>query len=188
LSSWPKADKTKIDKNLEVKFHQVFSFIEKGLSQRDKSQIGLKWPLAQATIYFHHKFDKELEEIIKSQLNIKKIEYKIAVNESQWNVEIDTKITPELEAEGYAREMSRAVQAFRKELGLKKENEIELFIFSDDELKKMLEKFKKFIMERTNSKRLEFLSTNVTTEKERFKNKIEFKIKEKRGMIAIIKK
>jgi len=84
--------------------------------------------------------------------------------------------------------MSRAVQAFRKELGLKKENKIELFIFSDGELKNMLEKWKKYILERTNSTTLELFSENVTTEKERFKNKIEFKMKDKRGTIAIIKK
>jgi isoleucyl-tRNA synthetase len=185
LSKWPKTDKKKIDKKLEEEFSLVSKIIEVGLSERDKAQIGLKWPLGKAEIVCEKKLDKQMEEIIKAQLNVKELKFS---NGKEISVKLDTKQTPELESEGYAREMSRAVQAFRKELGLKKDNVIELFIFSDDELKKILEKWKKYIMERTNSKKLEIFSGNVTTDKERFKNKIEFKMKDKRGTIAIIKK
>ncbi|VVB83045.1 Isoleucine--tRNA ligase [uncultured archaeon] len=185
LSSWPKEEKKKIDKKLEEEFEIVFKIIESGLAERDKAQIGLKWPLGKAEIVCEKKLDKQMEEIIKGQLNVKELKFS---DGKEISVKLNTKITPELESEGYAREISRAVQAFRKDLGLKKTDEIELFIFSDDESKKMFEAWKKFIMERTNSKKLEFLSSNVTTGKERFKNKIEFKIKDKRGEIAIIKK
>jgi len=118
-------------------------------------------------------------------LNQKALEFK---KEKGMKVELDTKMTTELESEGYAREMSRTVQAFRKELGLVKDDEIELAIFCDDELKKMLESMKKMLIERTNSKKLGFFDANVTTDKERFKKNIEFKIKDKRGKIAINKK
>lgn len=47
------------------------------------------------------------------------------------NVYIDTKLTPELEAEGYAREVVRRVQSLRKESGLKKRDKVELSIVSD---------------------------------------------------------
>jgi len=47
----------------------------------------------------------------------------------------------------------------------------------------MLEKQELFIRERTNSKELKI----VTTSKERFKNKQDFKIKDKRGNIVIIR-
>ncbi|MDD5012537.1 MAG: isoleucine--tRNA ligase [Candidatus Nanoarchaeia archaeon] len=184
LSSWPKADKKKIDKKLEEAFAGVMKIIETGLRERDKAQIGLKWPLASATIFSPSKTE-DIEEVIKSQLNVKKIVWK---KSDELKIELDTKLTPELEAEGYAREMSRAVQAYRKELGLKKENKIELSIFTDGELKKILDGWKNFIMERTNSVKLEFFSENVTTGKERFKNNIEFKIKDKRGLIVIVKK
>ncbi|MEK6913207.1 MAG: isoleucine--tRNA ligase [Nanoarchaeota archaeon] len=195
LSSWPKADKKKIDKKMEDEFKFAFEVIEKGLSQRDKAQIGLKWPLSKATVFLdkakaviyskEKKLSKELEEIVKTQLNIKKIEVESG---NEFSVELDTKQTPELEAEGYAREMSRQVQSFRKELGLNKNDVIELAIFCDEELKKMLEKWKKYLMERTNSKKLDIFSSNVTTDKERFKKNIEFKIKDKRGTLSIIKK
>jgi len=193
LSSWPKSDKKKIDKTLEKEFGNALMIIEKGLAQRDKAQIGLKWPLAKATLYVkEQKQYRELDEIITSQLNIKKLEIKSPVKEDDESykeyIELDTKQTPELEAEGYAREMSRQVQAFRKDLGLNKNDVIELAIFSDEELKKMLEKWKKYLMERTNAKKLDIFSSNVTTNKERFKKNIEFKIKDKRGMLSIIKK
>ncbi len=178
LSSWPKAEKKKINKKLENDFNLMLSFIEKGLAERDKMQIGLKWPLKEATI-FQDKMDKGFEELLKSQLNVKEISWKKSKNKEHL-IEIDTKITPELEAEGYAREVSRKVQEFRKKLGLKKENEIELQLVIDDEFKKILEKNFDFIKERTNSKTLV-----VTTDKERFKNNTDFKIRERQGAIGI---
>jgi isoleucyl-tRNA synthetase len=185
LTEWPKEDKKKIDKKLEEDFELAWKIIELGLAERDKTQIGLKWPLAEAVVYSEKKLPEELKSIIKSQLNVKAVELKSG---KEFRVELDTKMTPELESEGYAREMSRTVQAFRKELGLVKDDEIELAIFSDGEFRKILESQKKFIMERTNSKKLDFIDGNVTTEKERFKKNIEFKIKDKRGWIAVIKK
>jgi len=179
LSKWPKVDKKKIDKKLEEDFEIVLSHIlEKGFAERDRAKIGLKWPLAKVTI-FSKKLSKELEKIIELQLNVKKVEWK---KSEDLKVEFDTKLTPELEAEGYSREMTRYVQAFRKKLGLIKTDKIKLFIVADEELKNILEKQKDFIKDRTNSKKIEF----VTTGKERFKKIIEFKIRDKRGWIAIV--
>ncbi|MCH8945418.1 MAG: isoleucine--tRNA ligase [Nanoarchaeota archaeon] len=184
LSSWPKADKKKINKKLEKKFDIVFNIIEKGLSERDKAKIGLRWPLINVIVSGSFNLEKKFKEIIKKQLNVKKVSFKKIASEDV-EVELNTKITPELEAEGYARELSRHVQAFRKKLGLEKKDSVELFIFTDNELKKILEKQKEFIKERTNSERLE-ISESVTTDKEKFKNRTDFKIKNKRGSIRLI--
>lgn len=180
LSSWTKADAKKINEKLEEDFETILEIIEKGLAERDKVQIGLKWPLAKAEIFCDKKINEELKEIIKRQLNVKEIVLK---NKKEIKVVFDVRITPELEAEGYAREISRQVQAFRKKLGLEKKDKIELVIFTDDKFKSILEKQKESIKERTNSKKIEI----VTTNKERFKNIIDFKIKDKRGKIAINK-
>ncbi len=185
LSNWPKINNKKIDDKLEQEFQNAMKIIEMGLAERDKIQIGLKWPLAKITISTDKKLGKEILEIVSRQLNVKKAEIK---NSKEMEALFDTKMTPELEAEGYAREISRQVQAFRKELGLKKTDNIELAIFCDDELRKMLEMQKKFVADRTNSTEIELFSQNVTTDKERFKKNIEFKIKDKRGKIGIIKK
>jgi len=182
LASWPKADKKKVNKKLEGKFDIALQIIEKGLAERDKEKIGLRWPLQSADITAKFSLDKDMEEIIKNQLNVKEVFFDRVEKLDIPSVKLDKKQTPELEAEGYAREMSRKVQAFRKKLGLKKKDRIELFIITDDKFKKTLEKNKSFIQDRTNSK-----NTNiVTTDKEKFKNKINFVIKDKRGKIAII--
>ena len=194
LSSWPTADKKKIDKKLEGNFENVLLTIGKGLAERDKIGMGLKWPLAKATVHIKEiKNYEALKEIIMQQLNVKKVEFKSpASKEIELAVELDSKQTPELEAEGYAREMSRAVQDFRKKLGLQKKDNIELYLIVDEDFKKTLEKQKNLIKERTNSKKLEIVTTTKGNSpassqiKERFKNKIEFKIKDKRGDIAII--
>ncbi len=180
LSSWPKVDEKKIDEKLGLKFDIMLKVLEKGFAERDKLQIGLRWPLAKAKITSMEKFSDEFYDLIKSQLNIKKIEIKSG---DEISIEFDTKLTPELESEGYAREISRQIQAFRKELGFEKKQSIKLQICvgEDDKFKKILETEKKFIKERTNSREI-FI---VTTGKERFKKNIEFKIKDKKGVIEI---
>ena len=178
LSSWPKTEERQIDKKLDRKMANVLKIIETGLASRDKLQIGLKWPLAKAVIKDNKKVGKEFEEIIKSQLNVKEVKFK---ESNEFEVTFDATITPELEAEGYAREMSRQIQAFRKKLGLDKKELVETIIITDEKFKKILEKQKKIMKERTNSKELEI----VTTGKERFKNKVEFRIKDKKGEIGI---
>ena len=62
-------------------------------------------------------------EIIKSQLNVKEVIFDSpASKETEFGLEFDTNSTPELESEGYARELSRKIQAFRKKLGLQKKD------------------------------------------------------------------
>ena len=178
LFSWPKANEKFINKKLEKDFENAFLIIEKGLSARDKAGIGLKWPLAKVIIK-GMEIKKDLQEIVKRQLNVKKIELKKG---KELEVSFDISITPELETEGYAREMSRKVQEFRKNLGLNKKDKIDLIIITDDKFKETLKIQENLIKERTNSKKLDI----VTTIKERFKKKIDFKIKDKRGQIVII--
>ncbi len=179
LLKWPKSNEKEINNKLEKEFEEMFLVLEVGLAERDKLQIGLKWPLANAEIYCENKLNKNLEEIISRQLNVKNVKIKKG---EKIKVELDEKITSELEAEGYAREVSRKIQAFRKNLGLIQTEKIETYLIVDEKFKFILEKEKKLLKERTNSRKLEI----VTTDKERFKNKTNFKIKDKKGEIAIV--
>jgi isoleucyl-tRNA synthetase len=181
LCSWPKHDEKKIDLKLDENFAKIFLIIEKGLAERDKIQVGLKWPLAKITIHSPEKLNKDYEKIILGQLNVKKVEWKTG---KEISIKLDKKMTPALEAEGYGREISRQVQSFRKKLGLNKNDMVKTYIITDEKFKKILDSQKKLIKERTNSEELEI----VITDKEKFKNKINFEIKDKRGDIAIIQK
>ncbi|MFH1608368.1 MAG: isoleucine--tRNA ligase [archaeon] len=179
LEKWPEYNEKLIDKNLIEKVALVQEVISAGLKSRDELKIGLKWPLAKVKILGIDFDIKDFEEIILSQLNVKKIKVE---KSKKFGVTFDASMTSELEAEGYAREITRQIQAFRRKLGLQKTDKVETFIVADEGFKKILEKQKNFIKERTNSKKLEI----VTTTKERFKNKNDFRIKDKKGEIVII--
>jgi isoleucyl-tRNA synthetase len=181
LEEWPKCNSKKIDEALLKKMSLVKEIISVGLKERDEKKISLKWPLQLVSItYYKHILDEEYYEIIKQQLNVKEVEVLYGSNE-QISIEFDTKMTPELEAEGYARELSRLIQAFRKELGLEKKDKVKIQIVSGKEMVQILEGQKEFIKERTNAEELAI----VTTAKEKFKKKVSFDIKGKRGEILV---
>ena len=188
LRNWPKVDKKKIDKLLEKRMENVLKIIEMGLAERDKAGIGLRWPLSKVIVYVKGINNYNIfEKIIKSQLNVKCVDFKSPASKgTELAIGLDIKITPELEAEGYARELARQVQAFRKKLGLQKKNKIELHIFAEADFLQLLENQHNLLKERTNSKKIGFFGDDKGKIKETFKNKIEFKIKDKRGEIAII--
>jgi isoleucyl-tRNA synthetase len=148
LSSWPKADKKKINKELEADFSEVLKIVELGLAERDKLKIGLKWPLKQVIVYSDNKIPKELNEVILNQLQVKKVEFK---KSNEKKVEFDTTITKELEGEGYARNISREIQSLRKKAGMIKENKIELIITSDKKTIELIKSHENFIKNRTNA-------------------------------------
>ncbi len=156
LSNWPKLDKKKIDEKLEEQFNAAFYLIERGLAERDKIQIGLKWPLGKADILYYKKLDKKLEGIIARQLNVKKIIWKVA-REKDWKIEFDTTMTPELEAEGYAREFVRNVQAARKNEGLQKGDLIDLEISTDSYIKSVIDKHLELLKEKINVRKIKFV-------------------------------
>ncbi|MEK6859456.1 MAG: isoleucine--tRNA ligase [Nanoarchaeota archaeon] len=185
LSSWPKSDNKLIDKKLEEEFKIVLEVIEKGLYARDKAQIGLKWPLASCIINVEKKLDKELIELIKNQLNVKDAKLNLDKEDKEKNtkenkeisVELDTKMTLELEAEGYAREISRKVQAARKNAGFVKNDKIKLAVIADDKIKRFIREFKDFIKERVNAR--ELLLDIEKIKESNYKHKSEDKIKGK---------
>jgi isoleucyl-tRNA synthetase len=171
LSEWPKADGKKIDKKLENEFDCVLNILEVGLAERDKAKIGLRWPLASAEIAVPAKL-KKFEEVIKSQLNVKKIIWRKG-NENECKIVLNTKRTPELEAEGFSRELARKVQAERKNAGLKKGQLITLKIVCSGALQEMFNNNIKFLKERTNSKKIDFSDGEMQNKQNSFKIKDE---------------
>ena len=175
LCEWPSEDKKKIDEKLEREFEIMFEVIEKGLAERDKEKIGLRWPLSKAilTLPKDSKLPKEVQEIIMRQLNVKGVELKSG---SELSVGLDTKMTPELEAEGYARELARYIQDARKKAGLNKKDVIELKISTENELREIIGKNIESLKERINAKSIEFVERSG-------KESAEFEIKGKKIFI-----
>jgi isoleucyl-tRNA synthetase len=162
LSVFPEVSEKSISPELEKEFGQVLKIIERGLAERDFAKIGLKWPLKSVNISAGFDLREEMKEIISRQLNVKEVYFDKIKELEGISVKIDTKITPELEIEGYAREVSRNIQAERKKAGLVKKDEIELVILTRENFVNRLDLQKKFIKERTNSKKISISPTVKT--------------------------
>ncbi len=185
LSDWPRYNEKLIDKNLEQEFTTALQIIELGLAERDKAQIGLKWPLAKAFISTKKRLSKELQEIIARQLNVKSIEIKKSETDS---VALNTHLTPELEAEGYAREISRFVQAERKKAGLVKDNLIELHISVEGlDFSKKISSKNNFIKQRVNAQKISFSELLENKDERNFQHQAETNIKGKTFKIFLNK-
>jgi isoleucyl-tRNA synthetase len=218
LLDWPKADKTKIDSALEASFEIISNVLQAGFSAREKAQLGLKWPVKEILIVSEGKevleSARQLEEVLKEQLNVKQIrvqekfpvitksvkadfaklkasfepktaakiiahftttspetiikhmekeaKYVFKIDDNSYEITkehvimertvpegyIETEFrggyvylnkqrTPELEAEGFARELMRKIQSLRKDNLFDKKDRIALHVATDmaDELK-----------------------------------------------------
>jgi isoleucyl-tRNA synthetase len=156
LSDWPKFDAKKINKKLEEEFTLALKIIEKGMAERDSAKIGLRWPLQSADITANFDLKKEMNEIIKKQLNVKEIFFDKVDKLDTLSVKLNTKTTPELEAEGFARELARKIQDARKKAGLQKNDIIRLKIHANKKINKFLSSQSEFLRERINAEDIEF--------------------------------
>ena len=150
LSSWPKAKQS--NKELEEAMELTKEITSKILKEIEIVKIGVRWPLKKATITVpkeNHKELKKLSTIILAQTNIKAAEFK---DGKEISIKLDTKLTKELEQEGFSREVSRKVQAMRKNAKLIPSDRISLVIESDIDLMAFKEQF----MERLGAVNLAF--------------------------------
>ena len=132
-------------------------------------------------------FSKALNEIIKSQLNIKDINIKLGKKLSEIKVEFDTETTPELEAEGYARNIARQVQGFRKKLGMVKTDKIQLTLAVSSDIQLLLQRQEMFIKDRTNAIRISITSDKGASLKLKGFSEDKFNIKDREITIYLKK-
>mgnify|MGYP001560620114 FL=1 len=118
LTDWPTVSKRAISAKLEEEMVRVQEVVRAGLALRKELQIRVRQPLHAVTIS-GKKFDADLEALIKDELNIKEVHY-----QKTGDVVLDLALTPELSAEGLAREMIRQIQDMRKEAQYKFDQKI----------------------------------------------------------------
>ncbi|MBT7706316.1 isoleucine--tRNA ligase [archaeon] len=156
LENYPKTNKKLIDEELGAQMQATRDIVSIGLRERDKAQMSLKWPLTKATVVIKIELSRELQGVIKDELNVKDIA--ITNEDSEISVELDLKLTPELEAEGFAREISRKIQAGRRKAELVKEDKISVKI--DSEFNDLLESQIDFIKERVGASSIDLKKTD----------------------------
>lgn len=123
LLTWP--ENLSIDTAILAEMAAIRQIAELALAQRDLSGFKVRQVLASLTV----KAPKsKLENISSSgwlilidELNVKEL-FQQAVEADDWQVSLDTKLTPELIREGLARELVRNINLLRKQSGLSLED------------------------------------------------------------------
>lgn len=128
LADWPKA--STVDSKIINQMNFIEQIIETARASRQKLGIKLRQPLAEATIFYPAKNEllpEELNDLIAIEINVKQLTWqKLSDDQDDQNLRVDFKsdLTPELIAEGQARELMRAIAEERKKRQLKPEEEI----------------------------------------------------------------
>jgi len=181
LENWPNKlsinnDQLSIINGMQL----VRKIVELGLAERDKAGIKVRQVLNQLSIFNLQLSINEYEDLIKDELNIKKIVAKKGKEELK--VELDTKITPELKLEGIKRDVVRFINGIRKETGMTIKDRAIIYWESENKLvkevfKKMGEEIKK-----------DTLSDEIINNLENSENKKEVKIEGESLVLGIKKK
>ncbi len=125
LEDWPNVDEKLIDENLEKQMEQVRKICEMGHAARKEVKIRVRQPLQKLRIEnVEWRIEKDLIQLIKDELNIKEVE--LETGKGDLKIELDTKITPELKAEGEARELIRQIQDLRKKTGCRLDQKVKV--------------------------------------------------------------
>lgn len=132
LENWPKMNskvknqKSKLIENIML----VRRICELGHAARKEAEIKVRQPLRSVTVSSTNislGLSKELVQLIEDELNVKAVDV-AKVGEGEMTVKLDTKLTPELEAEGKARDLIREIQEARKNAGTSLSEHVEVIL------------------------------------------------------------
>ncbi|HEY4484538.1 MAG TPA: class I tRNA ligase family protein [Candidatus Paceibacterota bacterium] len=171
------------DSKLTQEMEEVRKFITLGLGQRKDKKLKVRQPLAGATLKRGERFGVELEELIKDELNVKHVLYR---NDLSSEIVLDEKLTPELTAEGWARELVRQIQDMRKEVGYAFSDKVfAQWHTEDEELKSAIERWGDFIK---NNALLKEFSLGQHDENKHFDIQKEFELASQKKVWLGVKK
>ncbi|MFA6710048.1 MAG: isoleucine--tRNA ligase [Candidatus Methanomethylophilaceae archaeon] len=170
MEDWPKYNASLLNDGIEYSMKLIQDIVEIIAAERQKMGSKLRWPLKSLTV----KGDNDdvnsavrmFEHVLAQQGNIKEILYSNETVENSDTVTgvsfgpgvmyIDFEITPEIEAEGYARELIRRIQQMRKDMKLNVEQYINCEVRSDPHLTDLFITWKEHISNEVRAKNLTF--------------------------------
>jgi len=157
LENWPNLNKKLIDKNLLDSMAEIRKIASLALEARQKAEIKVRQPLSELRIKnYELRGKKELLEILADEINVKQIVFDRKIKNE---VELDTKITPELKAEGQLRELTRIIQGLRKETGYTPKDKIYLWLEGQKEIEFAVNKYLNDFKEKVGAESVEFRRT-----------------------------
>ncbi|MFQ5976529.1 MAG: isoleucine--tRNA ligase [Candidatus Heimdallarchaeota archaeon] len=135
-----------------------------GRNARAKKGLKLRQPLAKAYVLGLDptSLTKESLEVLANELNVKEVLFVgkdehpetslVVVEEQKLTLALDTTITPDLQAEGIARDAVRVVQQLRKELNLALDDQITVSVSATDtDVFRALETHQAYFMKETQA-------------------------------------
>ena len=141
LKDWPKADKKNQKAKLEEEMKKVRHIASKGLALRAKAGFRVRQPLAKLTI--KEKLQKELLVLLQDELNVKEV---VVSSKLKGDVQLDTKLTPQLREEGLVRELLRHIQGMRKDAGYKPRHRVRLRYTSTADIKNLFSRHRETLV------------------------------------------
>jgi isoleucyl-tRNA synthetase len=169
LADFPAADVSMIDKHLVADIRLVMRVSSLGRAVRSEAGIKVRQPLARLLVKvksgrqrdtLRHLASQVLEEVNVKELEIvddipvaKHKEWPLA-SEGDLTVMLDTDISPELAAEGTAREIVRRLQTMRRSAGFDITDHIITYYQGDDYIRQVMADFADYIKQETLSEQL----------------------------------
>lgn len=169
LADFPVADMSKIDKQLADDTHLVMKVSSLGRAARSQAGIKVRQPLAKVIIKVGSSQEKKGLERLKVQvlgeLNVKNLEFVDSVAELNkpgymvssdggYAVAVPTEISPELAAEGMAREIVHRLQTMRRSAGFDIADHIITYYQGEAYMRKVMKDFADYIKQETLSQQL----------------------------------
>lgn len=152
MEDWPECDEGLVDLEMEHSMSLIQNIVDLVASERSKVGSKLRWPLLGISIRGNDENTNDtvkiFDHVLAQQANIKNISYlsKDEVPEGdlegvpfcEGDVFIDFSVTPEIESEGYARELIRRIQQMRKDMRLNVEQFINCDVKADPRIAELL--------------------------------------------------
>lgn len=172
MEDWVRCDESLMNDGLEHSMGLIQNIIEIVAAERAKMESKLRWPLKQISVMGNTDAINDsvriFGDVLAQQGNIKSISYLSpgsglsgrdnisSVEFSEGTVYVDFDVTPEIEAEGYARELIRRIQQMRKDMKLKVEQYINCDVSAEPYLVELFETWKDHIAGEVRAKKLVF--------------------------------
>jgi len=157
LADFPVADVTKIDKQLMADIQLVMKVSSLGRAARSERGIKVRQPLSNVALTVSSSSEKEalerLGDQIREELNVKHFTVNID-SKLGLSARMDVNLTPELKAEGVAREIVRRLQAMRRSAGFDIADHITTYYQGDDYIRQVMADFADYIRQETLSREL----------------------------------
>ena len=160
LVEWPKMSKRLFDifgsgedeilKNMQT----VRDICTAGKAERQRLNIPIRQPLNRLDM--PQGLPIEYVEIIKSELNVKSLNYTLKAETGIYKIGFDSEITPGLKQEGNYRELVRALQDMRKKMELTPSDVIAIAFETNDMGKALIGKFEADIKKTVLVSKIEF--------------------------------